>query len=138
LKRETKVNEMNASVPAVSSSVNSQLESNPPSISVEIYPAARTSQVASARVRLVTSLGVIVISDCRLLRNRSNVVWMALPSHSTPNGRSWDYHPTIELSPELMQEVTSAVLRAYATHETKQTQLTQGASNAQPSYSPNF
>ena len=68
--------------------------SSNPTITVEVYPAARSSQIASARVRLQTDLGPITIDDCRLLRNKSGVVWFALPSYSLPtSGRQFEYRP---------------------------------------------
>jgi hypothetical protein len=106
--------------------------SNP--ITVEVYPAARSSQIASARVRLETNLGLIVIDDCRLLRNKSGVVWFALPSFSLPtNGRAFEYHQTLEVPPDLLQEVSTEALRVYGMWRNEQNETkTQGASNVQP------
>jgi hypothetical protein len=107
--------------------------SSNPSITVEVYPAARSSQIASARVRLETNVGLIVIDDCRLLRNKSGVVWFALPSFSFPtNGRQFEYRPTLEVPPDLLQEISTEALKAYGTWRDEQNETkTQGASREQ-------
>ena len=104
-------------------------------ITVEVYPAARSSQIASARVRLETDFGAVAIDDCRLLRNKSGVVWFALPSYSLPtNGRTFEYHPTVEVPPNLLQEISNAALQAYNAYQTNETKNQLGASNVRPNY----
>jgi hypothetical protein len=111
------------------------------SIAVEVYPAARPSQIASARVKLTTDLGVIAIDDCRLLRNKSGVVWFSLPSYSLPtNNRQFEYRATLEVPPDLLQQISTEALRAYNAWHAQQTNETktqsQGASfSVQPNYS---
>jgi len=110
--------------------------SSNPSITVEVYPAARSSQIASARVRLETNVGLIVIDDCRLLRNKSGIVWFALPSFSLPtNGRAFEYHQKLEVPPDLLQRISAEALRAYGTWHDQQTNETQGASREQSNFS---
>jgi hypothetical protein len=104
--------------------------SSNPAIAVEVYPAARSSQIASARVRLRTDLGLIVIDDCRLLRNKAGVVWFALPSYSLPtNGRQFEYRPTLEVPPALLQQISTEALRAW--HDQQNETKPQGASREQ-------
>lgn len=112
-----------------------------PSIAVEVRPSIRTSssQLASATVRLTTDLGAVTIHDVRVLKNKSGVTWIALPSFSLPtNGRSFEYHQTIELAPELFEQVSIEVLRTYriwsdSQNETK-SQPQEVSSNVQPNY----
>lgn len=110
-----------------------------PSITVEVYRSTRPSpsQLASATVRL----GPITIHDCRLLRNKSGVVWFALPSFSVQRtgSRQYEYKPTVELSPDLLQQISLEALRVYRAwceqNETQTQTQTSGASSnvSQPS-----
>jgi hypothetical protein len=86
-------------------------------IAVEIHPSTRpgTSQLTSATVR-TTNLGPVVIHDCRILRNKSGVAWVALPSFSvqqSTTSRQYEYRATVELAPELFEAISLEALRAY-------------------------
>jgi DNA-binding cell septation regulator SpoVG len=110
-----------------------------PSIAVEITPSTRpgTSQLASATVRLTTDLGPVTIHDVRVLRNKSGVAWIALPSYSvqqSSTARQYEYRPTVELSPELFEQISIEVLRTYRTSQNEietKSQPQSGASNVQ-------
>ena len=106
-----------------------------PHIEVEVYRSVRPSpsQLASATVRLETSLGPVTIHDCRLLQNKAGVLWFALPSFSIQQAgsRQYEYRPTIEVSPDLLQEVSVEALRAYRTWSNEHN-ATNGASNVLP------
>jgi hypothetical protein len=95
---------------------------NDAAIAVEITPSTRpgTSQLASATVRLTTDLGPVTIHDVRVLRNKSGVAWVALPSFSvqqSATARQYSYLPTVELSPELFERISTEVLRTYRTSQ---------------------
>jgi DNA-binding cell septation regulator SpoVG len=110
-----------------------------PAIAVEIYPSTRTgtSQLASATVRLTTDLGPVTIHDVRVLKNKSGVAWVALPSFSiqqSATARLYEYKPTVELSPELFEQISTEVLRTYRTSQNRTENEPQGASHVQPNY----
>ena len=116
--------------------------SNPSlSIAVEIHPTTRpgTSQLASATVRLETNLGPVVLHDCRILRNKSGVAWVALLSFSvqqSSTSRQYAYRATVELAPELFEAISLEALRAYrAWADSQKKSEPQGASHGhgQPS-----
>jgi hypothetical protein len=105
-----------------------------PSITVEVRPSVRASntQVASATVRVATDLGLIVIHDCRILKNKQGVAWFSLPAFSIPTaGRSFEYHATLELPADLLQLITQEALKSYSLWHAKQIENL-GASNVQP------
>jgi len=90
-----------------------------------------TSQLASATVRLTTNLGPVTIHDVRVLKNKSGVAWVALPSFSiqqSATARLYEYKPTIELSPELFEQISTEVLRTYRTSQNRTENELQGAS----------
>lgn len=70
--------------------------------------------LASATVTLETEAGIVRINDCRLLQNKSGIVWFSFPTYhiQEPSKRS-EFLPTIELSPVATHEVTTEALRAY-------------------------
>ena len=112
-----------------------------PNITVEIYASTRpgTSQLASATVRLKTNLGPMVIHDCRILRNKSGVAWVALPSFSvqqSATSRQYEYRPSVELAAELFEAISVEALRTYrAWSDGNRKSEPQGASNSvQPSF----
>ena len=81
---------------------------------VEIYQPRKSSCLASARVQLTGDAGLqIMIDDLRILQNKSNVLWVALPTYSLPAGRSYTYEPTVTLSSQIKRQVDDAVLAAY-------------------------
>jgi len=83
-------------------------------ISVNICKSHRPNVVAGASVKIdLDGGGSIEVHDCRLLKNKSNIVWASLPTYSVQVGRGYEYRPTLALSPALHQEVTAAILRAY-------------------------
>ena len=84
------------------------------SISVQICKSHRPNVLAGASVTIeLDGSGSIELHDCRLLRNKSNIIWASLPTYSVQIGRGYEYRPTIVLSPTLHQEVTAAILKAY-------------------------
>src|SRR5258705_12588964 len=106
-----------------------------PSPTVEVYPSTRASnaQVASCTVRVETNLGLVVIHDCRILRNKQGIAWFSLPSFSIQAGnRSFEYRPSLEIPPDLLQLITTEALRAYnAYQQTNETKTQpQGASSS--------
>jgi hypothetical protein len=84
-------------------------------IRVQICKSHRPNVLAGASVTIQLDGGSIELHDCRLLRNKSNIVWASLPTYSLQVGRGYEYRPTIVLSPALHQEVTAAILKAYET-----------------------
>jgi hypothetical protein len=84
-------------------------------ISVVITPPFRSNPhiVATASVSITTEGGTLTINDGRVLLNRNGVLWFSLPTYSIPNGRNYQYKSTVELSPALALQVSSAVLQAY-------------------------
>jgi DNA-binding cell septation regulator SpoVG len=108
-------------------------------IVVEITPSTRpgTSQLASATVRLTTDLGPVTIHDIRVLRNKSGVAWVALPSFSVQQStaRQYEYRPTVELSPELFEQISTEVIRSYRTSENEKSQPQSGARHEQSNLS---
>jgi hypothetical protein len=83
-------------------------------IRVQICKSHRPNVLAGASVTIqLDGGGSIELHDCRLLKNKSNIVWASLPTYSVQIGRGYEYRPTIVLSPALHQEVTAAILKAY-------------------------
>ena len=83
-------------------------------ISVQICKSHRPNVLAGASVKIeLDGGGSIELHDCRLLKNKANVVWASLPTYSVQIGRGYEYHPTCVLTPTLHQEVTAAILKAY-------------------------
>jgi DNA-binding cell septation regulator SpoVG len=109
-------------------------------IVVEITASTRpgTSQLASATVRLTTDLGPVTIHDVRVLRNKSGVAWVALPSYSvqqSTTARQYEYRPSVEVAPELFEQISTEVLRTYRTSQNNESQSQSGASShVQPTY----
>jgi hypothetical protein len=84
------------------------------SIRLQICKSHRQNVLAGASVTIqLDGGGSIEFHDCRLLRNKSGILWASLPTYSVQIGRSYEYRPTIVLSPALHQEVIAAILRAY-------------------------
>lgn len=83
-------------------------------IRVQICKSHRPNVLAGASVKIELDGGdSIELHDCRLLRNKSNIVWASLPTYSVQVGRGYEYRPTVVLSPALHQKVTAAILKAY-------------------------
>jgi len=88
-------------------------------IRVQICKSHRPNVLAGARVKIeLEGVGSIELHDCRLLKNKANIVWASLPTYSVQIGRGYEYHPTCVLSPTLHQEVTAAILKAYEVRAT--------------------
>jgi DNA-binding cell septation regulator SpoVG len=80
-----------------------------------IYPARKPSFLANAKVTLSDdSDNSITITDLRVLKNKQNETWIALPNYCVPDGKSWTYESTVILSRKLQFEISEAVLAAYA------------------------
>jgi len=64
----------------------------------------------------------LTIDDLRVLRNRSNQLWVAPPSYSVPinGGRNFDYVPTVNFSVRLRRTIEDAVLAAFEQWEREQ------------------
>jgi hypothetical protein len=112
------------------------MSNSSPNVSVEVHPPCRASnsQIASCTVRFQTDAGAIVIHDSRILRNKQGALWFSLPSYSVQSGnRQYEYRPTLELSPDLLQRITFEALRAYNAWHDQQTNetKTQGAGREQ-------
>ena len=85
---------------------------------MQICKSHRLNILAGASVKIeLDGGGSIELHDCRLLKNKANVVWASLPTYSVQIGRGYEYRPTCVLSPALHQEVTAAILRAYEAQE---------------------
>ena len=87
-------------------------------IAVQIHPSTHEdpSQVASARVALVTELGGIAFEDCRLLRNEQGVISFSLPTHSIQAfGKQL---PIVDVDPDLLQQIAVAAIRAHELEST--------------------
>jgi DNA-binding cell septation regulator SpoVG len=81
---------------------------------LEVTSARKQSALASARVELADAEGnAITIDDLRILRNRQSQLWVALPTYSVPDGKSFRYEQTVILSRELKRQVEDACLQAY-------------------------
>jgi len=80
-----------------------------------IGPSHRQNVLASAIVELSDSDGYsVTVADVRVLENKLGQRWVALPSFSVPRGgRDFQYLPTVELSPQLMRDVSERVLTAF-------------------------
>jgi hypothetical protein len=84
------------------------------SISVQICKSHRPNVLAGASITIqFDGGGSVEIHDCRLLRNKSGILWASLPTYSVQIGRSYEYRATVALSLSLHQEVTAAILKAY-------------------------
>jgi DNA-binding cell septation regulator SpoVG len=104
-------------------------------IVVEVSPPCRASnsQIASCTIRFQADVGSVVVHDCRILRNKSGIIWFSLPTFSIQSGnRQYEYHPTIELSPDLLQQISTEALRAYTSWRDQLNETKTGASNVQP------
>lgn len=56
----------------------------------------------------------ILLSDLRVLQNKSGEHWVGMPSVAIQDGgKSYHYEPVVELSRELKRAVEDAVLGAY-------------------------
>lgn len=85
-------------------------------IAVQIQPSLKANPniVANATVMIETEAGAIYIHDCRLLRNKTGVVWFSLPTFSVQHGsKQFEYRPTVEIPATLAQQVSSEALRAF-------------------------
>lgn len=79
-----------------------------------ITPPRKLNILAHASVELELEGERIVVSDLRVLRNRSGELWVGLPSIAIPDGaRNYHYEPCVELSRELKRAVEDKVLAAY-------------------------
>jgi hypothetical protein len=79
-------------------------------------PTNKPAVLASVRIELVTETGdAITIDDARVLRNRNQQLWLAMPAYSTPTtSRSgYDYLPAVLLSTGLRRAVEDAVLAGF-------------------------
>ena len=93
-----------------------------PRISVQIQPTHRSSVLSSAQVTLQLEDGTTIeINDCRVMRNRQGVLWAALPRYSVTLNKTYEYHPSVVLSPALHREVSDAILAAYSAHSAQET-----------------
>lgn len=91
------------------------------SITKPLKPDAR---LAEAVVTLTDSAGTeeIIISDCRILRNKNEQLWVSLPTRAIKDGRNWSYQHVVQASRRLRLEIEDAVLSAYEKWERQQTE----------------
>jgi DNA-binding cell septation regulator SpoVG len=81
---------------------------------LEISSPRKQSALANVRIELVDADGnVITIDDMRVLRNRQSQLWVAFPTYSVPDGKSFRYQQTVILSRELKRQVEDTCLQAY-------------------------
>lgn len=79
-----------------------------------ITPPRKLNILAHASVEIELEDQRIVVSDLRVLRNRSGELWVGLPSIAIPDGgKAYHYEACIELSRELKRAVEDAVLSSY-------------------------
>jgi hypothetical protein len=77
-------------------------------------PTNKPAVLASVRIELVTETGdSITIDDARVLRNRNQQLWLAMPAYSLPTSGGYDYLPAVTLSTSLKRAVEDAVLPAF-------------------------
>jgi DNA-binding cell septation regulator SpoVG len=81
---------------------------------LEVSSPKKQSALASLRVELADADGnIVTVDDLRILRNRQGQLWVALPTYSVPDGKSFRYEQTVMLSRELKRQVEDACLQAY-------------------------
>jgi len=81
---------------------------------LDIRPSRKSSAIADLTIEIQTKCGTITIADCRILRNRQNQTWMAMPSYPVPtSGRDFKYEQTVLLSKELRRAVDDAALAGF-------------------------
>jgi hypothetical protein len=81
-------------------------------MAVDLSRSPKPAVLASVRLVLSTESGdSITIDDCRVLRNKQDQLWLAMPSYSVPTngGRSYEYRPAVVLSAMLRRIVEDAV-----------------------------
>ena len=62
----------------------------------------------------------IEIHDLRVLRNRNDELWTALPTFAIPEGKSYRYQATVVIPRELRNSVSETVLAEYESWAAKQ------------------
>jgi DNA-binding cell septation regulator SpoVG len=76
---------------------------------LEVSSPRKQSALASVKVELADAEGnVVTIDDLRVLRNRQGQLWVAMPTYSLPDGKSFRYEQTVMLSRELKRQVEDA------------------------------
>lgn len=80
---------------------------------LSITSPRKNNILANASVKITFETHSIIIADWRILKNKSDDIWLAGPSYSIAEGRNWRYEPTITLSRELQAMVSAAILDAY-------------------------
>lgn len=81
---------------------------------LEVSSPRKQSALACVKVELADAEGnVVTIDDLRILRNRQSQLWVALPTYSVPDGKSFRHEQTVLLSRELKRQVEDACLQAY-------------------------
>lgn len=95
----------------------SELAETPSQIRVTIRPSHRANVLAAVSVELQTSLGKITINDGRVLKNKANDLWFALPTFSVSVGKQYEYFASVELPSVLLREISALALAAYERHE---------------------
>lgn len=79
-----------------------------------IAPPRKNGVLAHAAAEIELEGQRIVVSDLRILRNKSGELWVGLPSVPVQDGgKSYHYEPCIELSRELKRALEDAVLSRY-------------------------
>ena len=95
----------------------SELAKEPSRIRVTLKTSHRPNVLASVTVELETDLGTITINDGRILKNRANALWFALPTFSVTSGKQYEYFASVELPSALLREISALALAAYEQSE---------------------
>ena len=68
------------------------------------------SVLALAKITLVFDNHQITLDDLRIVQNRQDELWIAMPSMKDASG---SYQPIVEFSPELKRLITEKILPSY-------------------------
>jgi len=83
-------------------------------IEVAIKSPSKKNTLASVAVRLTFDEGrQITINDFRVLTNKQGEPWVAVPSFAVQNGKSFEYHRTVNFDKTSLREITETVLEKY-------------------------
>jgi len=80
---------------------------------LSIEPSRKATALADLKVQITTEVGTITLNDCRILKNRQNEAWFALPTYSVSEGKGYAYSPAVVLSPALKRQVSDTALEAF-------------------------
>jgi DNA-binding cell septation regulator SpoVG len=89
-----------------------------------LLPPRKSGILAHATVEIELEGQRIILSDLRVLQNKSGELWVGMPSVAIQDGgKAYHYEPVVELGRELKRAVEDTVLARYEEWAKQQTAM---------------